>query len=188
MLLTQITMSSTSPHRSAESLKLGHTMTFAWHFCFPACFCSPCCLECLPFASIVMQIQPILQSSGQILSWWIQPRLILPISKPPLSCRLCHTIWQFLFQSSVFINHVLNCFICVSFTFSENLFPPHAFYFSEILMEFYVTSGHSKKSRITTWCPNLHECINVKGGLWSVLTEMEKYYWNYERKIRKRRT
>lgn len=58
-------------------------MTFAWHFSFQACFCSPCCLECLPLSSIVIQIQAILQSSGQILWWWIQPRLILPISKPP---------------------------------------------------------------------------------------------------------
>lgn len=110
-LLIEITMRSKSPRRTAESLKLGHTMTFAWHFCFWACFCFPCCPECLPLSSIVIQIQPVLQSSGQIPSWWVQ---ISPISKPPMPYCLCHTICALsTAEFSIYKPLALHCLTCL---------------------------------------------------------------------------
>lgn len=106
-----ITMRSKSPHRTAESLKLGHAMTFAWHFCFGACSCFPCCLE-YAFPLLYSDPNPTnpskLRPNARDEYGPCSPDRLQAL----LSCCLCHTIWHFLFQSLVFINHL---FLIVSY-------------------------------------------------------------------------
>lgn len=157
LLLIEITMRSKLPRRTAESLKLGHTMTFAWHFCFWACFCFPCCPEHLSLFSIVIQIQPVLQSSGQIPSWWIQISLIL---KPPMPYCLCHTICalspaEFSIYKPLAL-HVSHVYLPWKHICS------HAFYFprsSQYLMQYHDTVRNQVfllDAIICTWCHNLN--------------------------------
>lgn len=110
-LLVEITRRSKSPCRTAESLKWGHTMTFAWHFCFGVCSCFPRCPECLLLSSLVIQIQQVLQSSGQIPSWWVQ---ISPVSKPSRPYCRCHTICALsAAEFSVYKPLALHCLTCL---------------------------------------------------------------------------
>lgn len=158
-------------------------MTFAWHFCFWACFCFPCCLECLPLFChdpnpanpSKLRLNPSLMNAAHAALGSLNPAGLLFVP---------HSL-HFLLQSSIYRSLVLNCFICISFTFSETLSALYAFYFFWVLTVFHAISRHSKKSRVPIWCHNLYTCMNVKEVLLSVLAEMEKYYWDYKRKIRK---
>lgn len=94
-------------------------MTFAWHFCFQACFCFPCSLESLPVSSVVIQIQPILQSSSQILSWWILSMWIFPVSQP--CCPFVRVIQCGTSKLSIYKSLVLNYFIYMKFCFPWKL-------------------------------------------------------------------
>ena len=135
-------MRSKSPLRTAGSLKLGHTMTFAWHFCFWACFCFPCCLECLPLFShdpnpanpSKLRLNPSLMNAA---------RAALGSLHPAGALFVPHSL-HFLVQSSIYRSLVLNCFICITFTFSENLSALYAFYFFWVLTVFHAISRHRR--------------------------------------------
>lgn len=84
---------------------------------------------CLPLSSTVIQIQPILQSSGQILPWWIQPMRSWPFLSPVAMLSVSHNLALSISELSIYESLVLNCFVCISFDFSEESSNPMFYFF-----------------------------------------------------------
>lgn len=133
-LLIEITMRSKSPPRTAESLKLGHTMTFAWHFCYGACFCFPCCPECIPLSSTVIQTSPSKLRPNPFLMNTDLTHLEVPVALLSVSHNLCtfHCRIQYLQATCSSLSHML--------TFPENVSAPMLFTLlrsSQYLMQYH---------------------------------------------------
>lgn len=84
---------------------------------------------CPPLSSIVIQIQPILQSSGQILPWWIQPMRSWPSLSSVALLFVSHNLALSISEFSIYKSLVLNYFICISSAFSGKLSNPYVLLF-----------------------------------------------------------
>lgn len=84
---------------------------------------------CLPLSSTVIQIQPILQSSGQILPWWIQPTRSWPSLSPAALLSVSQNLAFSISELSIYKSLVLNCLIHISFAFSEKSSNPMYYFF-----------------------------------------------------------